>query len=262
MATRGKPFDFNGSTIRAGKRRRVEVELGSWPGGPVVVMPVTVVHGKKHGPTLWVNAALHGDEINGVQIVRDVLSRVRAVRLRGTLIAVPIVNVFGFMSESRYLPDRRDLNRSFPGTSSGSVASRLAKLFMTQVVSRCDYGIDLHTGSDHRFNHPHTRVDMRYTEARGMALAFVAPIALHSKNRTGSLRRAAQRLGKPTIVYEAGEPLRFNKDAISTGVEGVMRVMAHLDMYDYDGSELAAPDTVESSKSRWVRAPRAGLLRV
>ncbi len=226
---------------------------GAW-----VKLPLVVVHGAKPGKWLWLSAAIHGDELNGVEIIRRVLAGVDARELAGVLVAVPVVNVFGFLEQSRYLPDRRDLNRSFPGSPRGSMASQLAHLFMREVVARCEYGIDLHTGSAGRANLPQIRADLRDAEAERCALAFGAPLALHARLRDGSLREAAVRRGIHTLLYEAGEALRFDRRSIEIGVAGIHRVMAALCMVAPRDED--APRPLALFASRWIRAAQSGLV--
>jgi uncharacterized protein len=228
--------------------------------GADVSLPVKVVHGREDGPVVWVDAAIHGDEVNGVEAVREVLTGLDPKTMRGTLIAVPVVNVLGFMNGDRYLPDRRDLNRSFPGSARGSLASRIAHLFMEEVVAKCEVGIDLHTGSDRRSNLPQIRGDLDDPRTRDLALAFGAPVMLHAKVRDGSLRHAAREQGATALLYEAGENLRFDDYAIQAGVIGVRRVLAALGMTD--DPQMAHPPSRECRQSGWVRARRTGFLRL
>nr|WP_199302727.1 succinylglutamate desuccinylase/aspartoacylase family protein [Oscillatoria sp. FACHB-1406] len=231
------------------------------PTQTLLSLPVIVINGCEPGPRLWLSAAIHGDEINGVEIIHQVLQHVRPENLRGTLIAVPIVNVFGFIAQSRYLPDRRDLNRCFPGSPTGSLASRLAHLFMTEVVRHSTHGIDLHTASDRRTNLPQIRANIEDEETHRCARAFSAPVTLHATIRDGSLRQAAAQRNIPTLLYEAGEILRFDPESIRIGVEGILRVMAHLQMHD--SFILSTPvSTVEIVASKWIRASRSGILHV
>ncbi len=225
-------------------------------------LPLIVMHGARPGPCLWVSAAIHGDELNGVEIIRELLDEVDPKSMQGTLLAVPILNVFGFIHQSRYLPDRRDLNRSFPGSKNGSLAARLAHLFMTEVVSRCQYGIDLHTGSNQRENLPQIRTDSRVPMAEELALAFGAPLIMESPLRQGSLRAAAGKRGIPVLVYEAGEANRFDRGAITTGVRGVLRVMRRLDMWHGKSHRGKSAPSLRVESSSWVRARHAGLLRL
>jgi predicted deacylase len=206
-----------------------------------------------------VSAALHGDEINGVEIIRRLLKRKSLENLRGTLIAIPIVNSFGFIHHSRYLPDRRDLNRVFPGSGTGSLASRIADLFMREIVSHCTHGIDLHTGSNHRFNLPQVRASLKDKETKMLAQAFGAPVMVHSKTRDGSLREAVSELGIPMLLYEAGEALRFDELSIRTGLRGILSVMRIIGMLPQKPSKRSH-HVFPSSVSKWVRAPISGIL--
>lgn len=255
-----EPIVIGGETIEPGERKRLTIPLGRLPTDTTVDLPVIVVHGQGEGPCVWISAALHGDEVNGVEIVRSLLERVAARGFNGTLIAVPVVNVYGFLNESRYLPDRRDLNRCFPGRAKGSLASRIAHLFMTEIVQHCTHGIDLHTGSDHRVNYPQIRGNMEDEETRQLAQVFNAPVLMHSKNRAGTIRKAATKLDKKVLLYEAGEPMRFDEHAIEVGREGILRVLEHLGMRPYDGPPPEAA-SIELGKGSWVRAKRAGILR-
>jgi len=251
------PLEIGGSTVKAGSRAQVEIPVSRLITGAEMSVPVVALHGKSDGPFVWLSAAIHGDEINGVEIVNQVLGELNPKTMSGTLFAAPVVNLYGFITGDRYLPDRRDLNRSFPGSRKGSLAGRIAHLFMTEIVERCELGIDLHTASDHRTNLPQIRGDLDDPRTRELSQVFGAPVMLHSKSKTGTLRRAATRSGAGFLLYEAGEPWRFNPDAIATGVAGVRRVLDHLGMAPYDGA--AAGTVIESRSSRWVRAAKSGI---
>lgn len=256
------PLVIGGVEIPPGERRTIDIPVARLPTAAGLSMPVHVVRGKKAGPTLFVSAAIHGDEINGVEIVGRLL-RMRALeKMRGTLIAVPVVNVFGFSSYSRYLPDRRDLNRSFPGSERGSLAARLAHLFMTEVVANATHGIDLHTGALHRTNLPQLRVTDGDRASLAMAKHFGALVVLKSEVRDGSLRAAAAERKVPIVVYEGGEALRFDEWAIRGGLRGVLATMHYLDMLP---SRREAPrplrEPVVATSSHWIRAPEGGILR-
>ncbi|WP_017663193.1 succinylglutamate desuccinylase/aspartoacylase family protein [Baaleninema simplex] len=252
-------IDIGDTTVPPVSRVQLELPVARLATQTPISLPVTVVNGSETGPVLWLSAAIHGDEINGVEIVRRVLDRVVPEQLRGTLIAVPVVNVFGFIEQSRYLPDRRDLNRSFPGSPRGSLASRLASLFMKEVVHHSTHGIDLHTASDHRTNLPQIRANLDDSETYRCAMAFGVPVVIHSTIRDGSLRQAATQQGIPVLLYEAGEALRFDRQAIEVGVEGVLRVMNALQMYETQLHPLPfAP--VEVRKTQWIRSPMGGIL--
>ncbi len=222
-------------------------------------LPVQVIRGESDGPTLFVCAAIHGDEINGVEIIRRLLRWHGLKKIRGTLIAVPIVNVFGYNARSRYLPDRRDLNRCFPGNSEGSLGSRLANLFMSQIVLNSDYGVDLHTGAIHRRNLPQVRAVMEEPRCRVLAESMGAPVLLNSKVKDGSLRQAAFEEGIPVLVFEGGEALRFEESVIQIGVKGIINLMREIGMVD----EAPLKQNVEpifSPMSFWIRAPQSGTL--
>ena len=253
-------FVLNGQIVEPGTQRSLDLPVSRLPSGTWMSLPVIITRGARPGPGVWVSAAIHGDEINGIEIIRRVRTIINPATLAGTVIAVPVVNVFGFVIQSRYLPDRRDLNRSFPGSPRGSLAARLAHRFMTEIVEHCVVGIDLHTGSDNRKNLPQIRGDMEDEETLRLARAFAPPLILHSRVRDGSLRGAATRRGHRVLLYEAGEALRFDEDAIARGVAGVMRTLEALDMVE--GAPVADRPPAEAFKSSWVRARRAGLVRV
>lgn len=221
-------------------------------------IPVAVVRGKEDGPTLFISAAIHGDEINGVDIVRRLLRHKALKLLRGTLITIPIVNVFGFNDKSRYLPDRRDLNRSFPGEEHGSLASQIAYIFRTEIVEKCTHGIDLHTGAIHRRNLPQIRADLTNPQNLILAKAFGTPVILNASPRDGSLREMVREQQIPMLLYEAGTALRFDANAAKTGIDGILNVMRTIGMLPE--APLARPQEVFIAKSsHWVRAPISGI---
>lgn len=225
-------FPFGSFRLRPGTSREVELPITRLVTGADVTLPVRVVHGKFDGPAMWLMAAVHGDEVVGVEVVRRVLANLNPKTLHGTLIAVPIVNVLGFMAADRYLPDRRDLNRCFPGSARGSLGSRMAHLLLSQIVAPCEVGIDLHTGASSRTNLPQIRADLQDERTRELAEAFGAPVMLHARLRDGSLRQAARERGCTVLLYEGGEAWRFDDWAIEAGVAGVRRVMVQLGMLE------------------------------
>jgi predicted deacylase len=253
-------FPMGPVRVRAGSAKEVELPITRLVTGADVSLPVRVVHGREDGPTIWVNAAIHGDEVVGTEVIRRVLAQVSPKTLRGTLVAVPVVNVLGFMTGDRYLPDRRDLNRSFPGSARGSLASRISHLFMTEVVAKCEVGIDLHTGADRRTNLPQIRADLDDPRTRDLAAAFGAPVMLHARIRDGSLRQAARERGATVLLYEGGEAWRFDDFAIDAGVDGVRRVLGELGMVDAVADP--AEPSVECRDSGWVRARGTGVLHL
>ena len=254
-------FEIGSRRIARGTRETVDMPVSVLSDHTPVTMSAHVMHGRKPGPTLFVSAAVHGDEVIGVEIVRRLLRAKSLDSLSGTLIAVPIVNTFGFLNHSRYLPDRRDLNRTFPGSPRGSLAGRLAHLFMTEIVARSDAGIDLHSAAIHRTNMPQIRVSPKNPKTMALAEAFGAPIIMTSKLREGSMRQAADAAGVDVLVYEGGEGLRFDEHAARAGVFGILRVMKSLGMVRAKG--IGAPKTapMRSSSSSWMRSPAGGLLR-
>lgn len=254
-------FEIGHVRVRAGRTQSVSLPITRLVTGADVELPVRVVHGREEGPTVWVDAAIHGDEAVGVEVVRQVVAGLDPKTFCGTLIAVPIVNVLGFSAGQRYLPDRRDLNRSFPGSPRGSLAGRIAHLFMTEVVDKCEVGIDLHTGSDRRTNLPQVRADLEDPRTRALAEAFAAPVMLNAKLRDGSLRYAARERGATVLLYEAGEAWRMDRWAVDAGVLGVRRVLAALGMTEPVAEDPPAPSAV-SFRSGWVRARGTGMLHL
>jgi predicted deacylase len=254
-------YVFGGERVQPGHRMRIDLPIAEPYGAGTLTLPVQVVRGRADGPRLFVSAALHGDEINGVEIIRRLLRHRSLRKLRGTVVALPVVNVYGFMSRSRYLPDRRDLNRSFPGSATGSLAARLAHLVMTQLVARCTHGIDLHTAAVDRSNLPQIRAGLDDPETRRLALTFGAPVVIDAQVRDGSLREAVSDLGIPMLLYEAGEALRFDEVAIRAGLRGILRVMAELGMVTSTSGARTRVEPVVVKRSRWVRAPSSGVLR-
>lgn len=257
-----EPIAIGGVEVKAGQTQTIDVPITDLSTHTPINMPVHVIHGRKDGPVLFLCGAIHGDEINGVEIIRRLIGLSALRRLRGSLIAVPIVNVFGFLSNSRYLPDRRDLNRSFPGRPRGSLAARLAYLFMEEIVAKSTHGIDLHTAAAHRDNYPQIRGNLDDPELERLGDAFGVPVLINAGYREGSLRSAAAGLGVPVLVYEAGEALRFDEVAIRSGVNGVIRTMRELDMLPArkDRKKKAIRTAVIRS-SVWLRAPQSGVLR-
>ncbi len=253
-------LEIGGTVVAAGTRAQVELPVSQLITGESLSIPVVALHGAKDGTSVWINAAIHGDEVNGVEIVNRVIADLDPKKLSGTLLAVPVVNIHGFITGDRYLPDRRDLNRSFPGSAKGSLASQVAHLFMEEIVSRCEVGIDLHTASDNRTNLPQIRCNLDDDRTRELAEAFGARLMIHSKNRPGSLRGAATKQGRTTLLYEAGEPLRFNAEAIGVGVCGIRRVLHALGMAKWKGNP--APEPIVSRSTGWVRAGKSGIVRL
>lgn len=257
---RNDPITIGKVTVPPGRKMRIELPFAHLPSGTEASLPIAVINGRTSGPNIWVSGGIHGDEINGVEVVRKVMRALDAKSLRGAVIAVPIVNPLGFLMRSRYVPDRRDLNRVFPGSARGSTASRLAHLFMNEVVSHCSVGIDCHTASNHRTNLPQLRADIDDPGTLRLARAFGAPFTIKARVRDGSLRQAATEHGIEMLLYEAGQADRFDEDAVNLGFDGVMRTLRSMGMVDM---RLPAPGATRLVRStRWVRARRGGLVEI
>ena len=253
-------FVFGEAIVESGTVHRTEVPVARLPSGPWVSLPVTIVHGRKPGPVLWLSAGIHGDELNGVLIVDETLRSIDPTRLSGTVLGIPVVNVFGLISHSRYLPDRRDLNRCFPGSARGSLGGRLAHLFSEVIVARAHVGIDFHTGSNGRSNLPQIRCDLDDPMTRDLTHAFGASVALHANPVTGTLRALARSSGKRVLLFEGGEDTRLSRFAVEAGVAGSLRVMAKLGMHRRPKGIPPAKPVQEYRRSSWLRASRSGFL--
>lgn len=251
-----------GTRVKPGQQTTISVPVARLYTHTEMAMPVHVAHGRREGPRLFVSGAIHGDEIIGTEIIRRLMKLKRLRSIRGTLLAVPVVNVYGFLQHSRYSPDRRDLNRFFPGSEKGSLTSQLAGTVMEQVVQGCTHGIDLHAGSNHRANLPQIRAAIDDPETLRLARAFKVPVIINARLREGSLRHAAAELGIPTLLYEAGEALRFDEVAIRAGLRGVMSVMQALGMLTAKQSPASDIDPLIADTTSWVRAPISGILRM
>lgn len=260
--TRREGFSFGGETLAPGTRKRITLPTSILPDHTPVGMEIEALHGKRNGPTVFVSAGVHGDEVIGVEILRRLLRASQLDHLRGTLLIIPIVNSFGFLTRSRYLPDRRDLNRCFPGTSQGSLGARLAYQFFNDVVLRCDFGIDLHSAAIHRNNLPQIRITEGDKRLAAMARDFGAPVVLTSPIRDGSLRGEAEKRDVPVLLYEAGEGLRFDEMAVRAGVAGILRVLRGAGMLPSKGITKPSQRPYLCKSSKWLRAPAGGLLRM
>lgn len=254
-----KPFQIGETTVNPGKRANISLPVADLYTSTSLSMPVQVICGRRPGPVLFVSAAIHGDELNGVEVIRRLLRLKILNSIRGTLIAVPIVNVHGFLNQSRYLPDRRDLNRSFPGSAKGSIAARLANTFFTQIVSKADYGVDLHTGAINRSNLPQIRGNLDDQKTLDLANAFGAPVVINANIRDNSLRACVADTGVPILIYEAGEALRFDEICIRAGLRGVLNIMRAIGMLPEKrpGRKKVSPLLARSTS--WVRAPDSGI---
>jgi predicted deacylase len=260
------PFMISGHTIKRGERKKIHLKIGKLYDNTDINIPVEVIRGKLDGPTLFVSAAVHGDELNGVEICKRLLDMRQLKEISGTLLVIPIVNVFGFNNLSRYLPDRRDLNRSFPGSPNGSLASRLAHVFMSEVVSKATHGIDLHTGPVHRRNLAQIRADIDHQETLELAEAFGIPVIIKSNVRDGSLRQAVLERDVPMLLFEGGEALRFDERVIKMALEGIISVLYKIGMLDPQKRPnrliQAEKKPFIAKSSYWIRATRSGIIRL
>lgn len=246
--------------ILSGTKTTINLELPKLYNTPTN-LPIYIIRGKKDGPVVFISAAIHGDELNGIEIIRRLRKLSILNKLKGTLILVPIVNVYGIMNLSRYLPDRRDLNRSFPGSIKGSLASRVAKIFFDEIVCKCDLGIDLHTASIHKSNLPQLRTNIDNEYTFNLAKSFQAPVVLHSELRDGSLRAVAQDSGVPILLYEAGEALRFHEISIRIGVKGIINVLREMNMLPNVIRKKDFKSPIVARFSTWIRSSESGMLR-
>jgi predicted deacylase len=251
---------LNGLRIQPGERVLTRLVISKLPSGTVIDVPVHVLRAPVPGPTLLLMGGMHGDEVNGIETIRRMVRRELLTPTRGTVIAIPILNIYGFLNFSRDVPDGKDVNRSFPGFPRGSLAGRVAHRFMREIMPLIDYGIDFHTGGAARANFPQVRCQLGLdAETDALAAAFAAPFTLHAGLRAGSLREAAQARGKRIIVYETGESLRLDEHGIEEAVAGTLRVLQHLGML----AEAPAParPSIVCRRHTWLRARYAGLFR-
>lgn len=255
-----KTITIGGEAVIPGREKFVKITIDRLPTGTLIDIPVYVFNSKNPGPTILIQAGLHGDEVNGIEIVRRMLQNGQFKIDAGAVIAVPILNIFGFIHFSRDVPDGKDVNRSFPGTKSGSMASRIAYHYTNEIMHQIDFAIDLHTGGGQRHNFPQVRYTLEDADSMKLATIFNAPMTLSSSLIKGSFRNAAFKMKKPTIVYEAGESTRFDDFSITEGINGVLRVLRHLGMIKksemvVDGSHK----TLHLKERKWLRAATAGI---
>ncbi len=256
------PFAFGGETIPAGHERLVHLPISRMSTGTPVAVPVRVIHGADEGPVVFVSAAIHGDEIIGTEIIRRLRKKLGARKVAGTVLLVPVVNILGFLNHDRYLPDRRDLNRSFPGTSKGSLAAQLANRFSRDIIARCSLGIDIHSAAADRYNLPQIRIAGGDPHLLELALAFGAPVVIEAELRDGSMREYARSKGVDMLLLEAGEASRIDEFSVRVGLAGVMRVLAKLGMIadaDIPGTPAVS---ARAKRSFWLRAPMGGVARL
>ncbi len=246
--------------IKPGETRQLEIPVAKLYTDTDVFIPVHVIRSKKPGPIVFVSAAVHGDELNGVEIVRRLIQSKSLKVSGGSLILIPMVNVYGVLNQSRYMPDRRDLNRSFPGSKKGSLAGRVAHIFLEEIIKHCDYGIDLHTGAIHRSNLPQIRADLSDPITEELAMEFGASVVLNANLRDGSLRHTSIESGTRILLYEAGQALRFDELSIRVGVRGVLNVITKLGLVRRRRKQKVLEPYIANDSS-WVRANSSGIVR-
>jgi uncharacterized protein len=252
-------FSIGSESITPGTQADIGLPITTMATGYNSQLAVRVLHGAKPGPTVFISGAIHGDELNGTAVIQRLATYLEPEELSGTLLLVPVANIFGFLNHTRYLPDRRDLNRSFPGSANGSLAGQVANVFFNEIVSRASLGIDIHTAAIHRYNLPQIRIGAGNKRLLELATAFGAPVIIESPLRDGSLRALAANEGVDMLLMETGEALRFDRFSIETGVAGVKRVLAHLGMIEPDDDLPEPHPSARSKKTQWVRSPRGGV---
>ncbi len=254
-----KILSINNQIIHTGEKAIVNLNIARLASGTEIDLPIYVYRSINPGPTVLMSGGLHGDEVDGIEIVRRLIDqKVFEGLLCGSVIAIPIMNIYGFLNFSREVPDGKDINRSFPGSNTGSLASRVAYYLRQTVLKEIDFGIDFHTGGANRYNYPQTRYAPNDLRAKEISKAFNAPISLESRLIDKSIRKEAFKMGKSIVVYEGGESMRFDDDVIDQGIEGAKKVLNHYDMIKYNG-KLNSVTICDSSA--WIRAKSSGLFQ-
>ncbi len=255
-----RTLSINNQSIKYGEKAVINLNIARLISGTEIDLPIYAYRSKKPGPTVLLSGGLHGDEINGVEIVRRLIEQKTFDKLNcGSIIAIPVMNIYGFLNFSREVPDGKDVNRSFPGSLSGSLAARVAYNLTHKVLHEIDFGIDFHTGGANRYNYPQTRYDPSDKQAKEISEAFNAPINLESKFIDRTFRKQAMKMEKSIVVYEAGESMRFDQQSIEEGVLGAKKVLSHFGMIDF---ESQFRESVDCKESAWLRAKVSGLLHL
>src|SRR5690606_6222065 len=219
-----------GETVLPGDSKTINMEIARLHTMTKLKVPMIVERAKTDGPVVLFSAGLHGDEINGVEIVRQLIVRKINKPKTGTIICIPVINVFGFVNKTREFPDGRDLNRVFPGSKNGSLASRFAYYLLKEIIPNVDYCVDFHAGGASRFNAPQIRIVPNNKELKELSEVFNAPFTLYSKNISGSFRSSCDKLGVKMLLFEGGKSLDINDNIAHEGVEGAKRFLEHFDM--------------------------------
>lgn len=257
---KNKAIKFFDATIHPGEQASLALPLPEMFTCAPMYMPIKVIHGKEAGPTLLITSAMHGNEVNGTEIINQLRKKEELNELKGTLIMIPVMNVYGMTHRSRYMPDGAELDRSFPGSESGSHAARLTHLFTTELLDKADYCIDLQTGALNHSNLPQIFADLSSTATSELAKSFATPVISNALIEEGSLRKVCQEKSIPLLVYEAGEAMRFDQQAIEIGVRGIINVLNTLGMLETNGSN-GNNEPVITRRSGWIRSPKSGIAK-
>jgi uncharacterized protein len=258
--TASKPLVILKETILAGESKTINMEIAKLHTMNKLKIPIIVERSKLDGPTVLFTACLHGDEINGTEIVRQLIVQKINKPKRGTIICIPIINIFGFINKTREFPDGRDLNRVFPGSKTGSLASRFAYYILKDIIPHVDYAIDFHAGGASRFNAPQIRIVPENPELKELSDVFNAPFTLYSKNISGSFRNSCDKLGVKMLLFEGGKSLDINEEVTNDAIEGTKRFLDHLDMLNpRKKANIKSKKPIYIEKSNWVRAKYSGM---
>lgn len=254
------------TSIAPGESKIINLNIAKLHTGTSLAVPVIVERAKEDGPCILLSAGIHGDEVNGVEIVRQIITHGYNKPERGSVICIPVVNVFGFLSQTREFPDGRDLNRMFPGSKTGSLASRFAYYLLNEIAPNIDYCIDFHTGGASRFNYSQIRIDIRNEETRALAKVFGSKFIIDAEERDKSFREALTDMGKHVLLFEGGKSLNLDRIVTSIGIEGTLRVMQHLNMRDFStqlqkSTYLKEINPILIKDSTWIRAHESGMFR-
>lgn len=254
-------MEINGHEILPGEYKKIKIRVGKLPSGTHINIFAHVYRAKKKGKTLLILAGIHGDEINGIEIVRSSIEKEYYEDLKsGTVIVIPLLNVYGFINFSREVPDGKDVNRSFPGVNTGSLASRVARKLTKFILPHVDYGIDFHTGGDSRYNYPQIRYSKGNVESKKLADVFNAPFTIEKPLIKKSLRKAALDMGVPIIVFEGGESKRLDPFSTKKGLQGINNVLCYLDMIDIEKPK-PKEKSIKINKTTWIRARESGIFK-
>lgn len=255
-------LDILGEKVALGKSAKVSFNVAKLHTQNTIDVPVIIERSKKPGPTVLITAGIHGDEVNGVEIVRQIIAKGINKPKRGTIICIPVINVFGFINMDREFPDGRDLNRVFPGSEGGSLASRVAHKLMTEIVPHADLILDFHTGGANRFNAAQIRIVKNELVLDELANVFGAPFIFYSKNLNKSFRNTCYKMGIPMLLFEGGKSFNIHSTITNTGVNGVKRVLSHLEMLPKK-FKVSHPkkQVVKISESKWIRASFSGMFK-